>query len=348
MPDRVKCLHVLVGHSLAAGPGRQPARRRGARGAGRLVGRRVLRARRGRRDAGEDDRRDPGRRAIDCGTNSIRLLVADVDPRRRRRSTDVDCAGWRSSGSARASTAPAARPRGAWRAPSPMAGEYAAAVPRARAPSGSGSSPRRRSRDAAQPRRVRRRGAATLGSASSPRSSPGDEEAALSFPGATGEPARRTASPAAVPRRRHRRRLDRVRPRRPPTVERGPVGRHRLRAADRAAPAQRPADARPRSRRPRADIDAAIDRGGREVPLRGRRDPGRAGRLGHHRRRARAAAAGLRPRRASTASRLAGRRRRRGLRPTCWRMTRAERAALPVHAPRPGRRHRRRRAGLAP
>ena len=25
MPDRVKCLHVLVAHSLVAGPGRQPA-----------------------------------------------------------------------------------------------------------------------------------------------------------------------------------------------------------------------------------------------------------------------------------------------------------------------------------
>ena len=26
MPTRVKCLHVLVGHALADGPGRQPAR----------------------------------------------------------------------------------------------------------------------------------------------------------------------------------------------------------------------------------------------------------------------------------------------------------------------------------
>ncbi len=43
MPDRVKCLHVLAGQSLAQGRGRQPARRRGARPAGRVVGRRALR-----------------------------------------------------------------------------------------------------------------------------------------------------------------------------------------------------------------------------------------------------------------------------------------------------------------
>ena len=46
MPTRVKCLHVLVGHSLAVGPGREPARRRGPRAARRLVGDRLLRARR--------------------------------------------------------------------------------------------------------------------------------------------------------------------------------------------------------------------------------------------------------------------------------------------------------------
>ena len=50
MPDRVKCLHVLVAHSLAGGPGREPARRRGARRAARLVAQRAVRraARRGR------------------------------------------------------------------------------------------------------------------------------------------------------------------------------------------------------------------------------------------------------------------------------------------------------------
>ena len=35
MPDRVKCLHVLIAHSLAAGTGNEPVRRRGAGGAGR-------------------------------------------------------------------------------------------------------------------------------------------------------------------------------------------------------------------------------------------------------------------------------------------------------------------------
>ena len=38
MPDRVKCLHVLVAHALAAGPGVNPLGRRGAGIAGRLVG----------------------------------------------------------------------------------------------------------------------------------------------------------------------------------------------------------------------------------------------------------------------------------------------------------------------
>ena len=45
MPDRVKCLHVLAAHALAAGPGRQPARRRGARPARRVVGVRTVRQR---------------------------------------------------------------------------------------------------------------------------------------------------------------------------------------------------------------------------------------------------------------------------------------------------------------
>jgi len=43
MPDRVKCLHVLVGHALAAGPGVQSARRRGAGTAARVVAQRSVR-----------------------------------------------------------------------------------------------------------------------------------------------------------------------------------------------------------------------------------------------------------------------------------------------------------------
>ena len=59
----------------------------------------------------------PGTRvaAIDCGTNSLRLLVADVDPvagQAHRRGPR----GWRSSGSARASTPPAGSRRMRWTA----------------------------------------------------------------------------------------------------------------------------------------------------------------------------------------------------------------------------------------
>ena len=101
MPDRVKCLHVLVGHALAAGPGVNPLGDEAlallpdwwAGGScvarGRARGRAVI-----RRVA-----------AIDCGTNSIRLLVADLDPAtgaaRRPRPADGD-----RPARARASTAP--------------------------------------------------------------------------------------------------------------------------------------------------------------------------------------------------------------------------------------------------
>ena len=37
MPDRVKCLHVLVGHSLAAGPGVNPLGDEAIGDAGRVV-----------------------------------------------------------------------------------------------------------------------------------------------------------------------------------------------------------------------------------------------------------------------------------------------------------------------
>ncbi len=101
MPDRVKCLHVLVGHSRwPPGPGsarwaarpsrccpsggpRGPLRRavradgRGRRVDGRRGGRGPLRL----PPAGRPRRRE-GRvtrvAAVDCGTSSIRLLVADV------------------------------------------------------------------------------------------------------------------------------------------------------------------------------------------------------------------------------------------------------------------------------
>ena len=124
MPTRVKCLHVLVGHSLAAGPGVNPLgdeaiaaisrvvdhgplllrRRLGHRRRGALAGPQQARTagtsgdrgaacpgpeaahRRPRqhRRCAESRHRPRGRpvtrvAAVDCGTNSIRLLIADVD-----------------------------------------------------------------------------------------------------------------------------------------------------------------------------------------------------------------------------------------------------------------------------
>ena len=71
MPDRVKCLHVVMAHSLAKGPGTNPFGDEALAVlaaepamAGILDGRRGAMSRVG---------------AIDCGTNSIRLLIADVD-----------------------------------------------------------------------------------------------------------------------------------------------------------------------------------------------------------------------------------------------------------------------------
>jgi len=65
MPDRVKCLHVLAGHALAAGPGVNP------------LGDEVL-ALVGQYWKGNTCARGPVA-AIDCGTNSIRILIADID-----------------------------------------------------------------------------------------------------------------------------------------------------------------------------------------------------------------------------------------------------------------------------
>ena len=45
MPDRVKCLHVLVGHALAAGPGVNPLGDDALAGLGRVVGGRAVRRR---------------------------------------------------------------------------------------------------------------------------------------------------------------------------------------------------------------------------------------------------------------------------------------------------------------
>jgi len=68
MPDRVKCLHALVAHALAAGPGVNP------------VGDEVLAIMRQRGFWSTDTACavPPDRvAAIDCGTNSLRLLIAE-------------------------------------------------------------------------------------------------------------------------------------------------------------------------------------------------------------------------------------------------------------------------------
>jgi exopolyphosphatase/guanosine-5'-triphosphate,3'-diphosphate pyrophosphatase len=98
MPDRVKCLHALAAHELAAA-GANPLGREAlaAAGAWWLDGPCVqgpggtARGRPAQRgQAGQPqhlERRVAGRRpvaAIDCGTNSLRLLIARIDPVRRR------------------------------------------------------------------------------------------------------------------------------------------------------------------------------------------------------------------------------------------------------------------------
>ena len=81
MPDRVKCLHALVAHELAV-PGANPLGREAAEAAGAVVGAGPVRP--------VSLPGKPARvAAIDCGTNSLRLLVADVDPGAGR-LTDVD------------------------------------------------------------------------------------------------------------------------------------------------------------------------------------------------------------------------------------------------------------------
>ena len=76
MPDRVKCLHVVIAHSLAKGPGSNPF------GDEALAVLAAEPAMAGILDAGGVDMSRVG--AVDCGTNSIRLLIADpVDGRLR-------------------------------------------------------------------------------------------------------------------------------------------------------------------------------------------------------------------------------------------------------------------------
>ncbi|MGQ4509108.1 DUF501 domain-containing protein [Dermabacteraceae bacterium P13128] len=72
MPTRVKCLHALAGHSLAEGPGVNPIGDLALEKAG--VDMNVCRC----EEPGEFQLKPRRVAAIDCGTNSIRLLIADV------------------------------------------------------------------------------------------------------------------------------------------------------------------------------------------------------------------------------------------------------------------------------
>ena len=94
MPDRVKCLHALAAHALAV-PGVNPLGDEAVEAAGRVVAGWTVRGPGGSRAGRSDGRRPEGGlmtkrvAAIDCGTNSLRLLIADVDPARHE-LTDVE------------------------------------------------------------------------------------------------------------------------------------------------------------------------------------------------------------------------------------------------------------------
>ena len=103
MPDRVKCLHVLAGHSLAAGPGVNPlgdealeaiseywtkdecwcegAWDTEAAVPSKDLSRHVKRLQReGKLDAEGNLIEQPRYAALDCGTNSLRLLIGEPNP----------------------------------------------------------------------------------------------------------------------------------------------------------------------------------------------------------------------------------------------------------------------------
>ena len=169
----------------------------------------------------------------------------------------------------------------------------------------------------------------------------GQEEAALSFRGATGVLGAR--HPRPVPRGRPRRRLHGARAGHDDAGG-GVLDGRRLRADDRAPPARRPADRRRGRGRAAPTSPPRWTRARAVVPL-GRTATlvGLAGSVttvtAHALRAAR-----VRPD-AHRRGGAAGRRRPRGVRRPAGR-SREERAALRLHAPRPGRRHRRRRAGV--
>ena len=220
------------------------------------------------------------------------------------------------------------------------------ATPRSSARTGAERGPVRRDlgvprRD--EPRRVRRRGP-RRGSASSPRSSPATRRPRCR------SPARPASSPAAawptpflvVDIGGGSTEFVLGEPGAEPVAAR--VGRHRLRADDRAAPARRPADGSRRSPRRAPTSRRRSGSRGETVPLDGGAHPGRPRRLGHHGRGDRARTCRRTTRSGSTTP--ASRRTtydRVADRLLAHDPRRARRA--PGHAPGPGRRDRRRRAG---
>ena len=196
--------------------------------------------------------------AIDCGTNSIRLLVADMPWSTGGAAGRRGSHGCRSSGSARASTGPAGWPRPRSSGPG---WRWRSTPTRSRAGRRAGTD----GRDLRLPGRRQRRRVPGHGagrrSVRRPEVVTGDEEARLSFVGAvTGLP----SAPGAVPGGRHRRRLDRVRcrhDRRRACDQHG----HRLCPDDRAAPARRSADTGA-DHRGRGGHHAAVDQALSAVP----------------------------------------------------------------------------------
>jgi exopolyphosphatase/guanosine-5'-triphosphate,3'-diphosphate pyrophosphatase len=204
MPDRVKCLHALAGHALAAGPGVNPVGDRAVAGMGEWwaagpcaqEGDAVTRA-----------------AAIDCGTNSIRLLVADVPPEGAHtdllRRMEVVRLGQGVDATGRLAPEAIERTRVVLAEYAVQARDLGATAVRMVATSAT--------RDAANRADFEAMVVATLGRP--PDVVPGRGGAAVlprrhRLPRRRGRRPRRPATAPAVPRRRHRRRLDGVRARR--------------------------------------------------------------------------------------------------------------------------------------
>ena len=204
-----------------------------------------------------DERRDAASAAVDIGTNSVRLLVADVDGAGRRRACRPRSTGaCGSHASARASTRDRRLHPRRSSARSRCCDEYGAAIDAISASTRVRATATSAARDAVEPRRPVR----------SAREGGARARARAARAATRRRGCRSSARPPgwrrarALPRRRHRRRLDRVRARHR-RARGAALDRHRLRARHRAVPALRPARAR-----------GAVGRGvGRARPPRRRR-----------------------------------------------------------------------------